>query len=59
MTDASAVGRELARRRWGSTRLDSLLAELSLRSDQLDPTHRAALAELAEPPQPKDTEERR
>lgn len=49
MTDASAAGRELARRRWGRARVDTLIRDLSTRAEQIDDDQaerlRALLAE--------------
>jgi hypothetical protein len=52
MTDpkaASAAARELSRARWGSTRVDTLLAELTERRDQLQPAHIKTLQRIAAP----------
>jgi hypothetical protein len=48
-TQTSAAGRELARRRWGHTRVDTLVAELATRAEQLTEQDRVRLRELAEP----------
>jgi hypothetical protein len=49
MPDTSAAGRELARRRWGHTRVDTLVAELTTRAEQLTDQDRVRLRALARP----------
>jgi hypothetical protein len=48
MADTSAAGRELARRRWGHTRVDTLVHELATRAEQLTDADRVRLRALAE-----------
>jgi hypothetical protein len=49
MADTSAAGRELARRRWGHSRVDRLVEELATRAEQLTEENRDRLRVLAEP----------
>jgi hypothetical protein len=51
MTDAkaSAAARELSRQRWGTRRVDTLIAELTERREQLQPVHVKALRRVLEP----------
>jgi hypothetical protein len=49
MSDAATeAARQLAQARWGSTRVDGLLAELKARADQLGDEQRAELRALVE-----------
>ena len=54
MADTSAAGRELARRRWGHTRVDTLVRELATRAEQLTEENRDRMRVLAEPVESED-----
>jgi hypothetical protein len=56
MADAqtSAAGRELARRRWGHTRVDRLVAELATPAEEITEENRGRLRVLAEPVESED-----